>query len=99
MKNLLYILVLVVTSCAPRTHYLRYEIFSSGIDSIMLPSQGHVNLVLTSQGDYSIGTIDMKSDSLTVIDSVITSNVTHRGKEFLDVSLKTCDRLGTIALV
>lgn len=89
MKNLLYILVLVVASCAPRTHYLRYEIFSSGIDSTMLPSQGHINLVLTSQGDYSTGTIDIKSDSLTVIDSVITSNFNHRGKEFLDVSLKT----------
>ena len=89
MKNLIYILILFVVSCAPRTIHLRYEIFSSGIDSTMLPSQGHVNLVLTSQGDYSIGTIDIKSDSLTVIDSVITSNVTHRGKEFLDVSLKT----------
>lgn len=89
MKNLLYILTFVVASCAPRTSHLRYEIFSAGIDSTMMPSQGHINLVLTRQGDFSTGTIDIKCDSLTTIDSVITTNVVRGGKEFLDISLKT----------
>lgn len=89
MKNLFYILVLVISSCAPRTSHLRYEIFSVGVDSTMKPSQGHINLVLTRQGDFSTGTIDIKCDSLTTKDSVITTNVVRTGKEFLDISLKT----------
>ena len=89
MKNLIYILILFVASCAPRTTNLRYEIFSTGTDSIMVPSQGHITLLITRQGEYSTGIIDIKCDSLTTIDSVITSNVTHRGNEFIDISLRT----------
>lgn len=89
MKNLIYILILFVAACAPRTTNLRYEIFSTGTDSIMVPSQGHITLLITRQGEYSTGTIDIKCDSLTTIDSVITSNITHRGNEFIDISLRT----------
>ena len=89
MKNLIYILVLFVAACAPRTTNLRYEIFSTGTDSIMVPSQGHITLLITRQGEYSTGIIDIKCDSLTTIDSVITSNVTYRGNEFIDISLHT----------
>jgi hypothetical protein len=55
----------------------------------MVPSQGHITLLITRQGEYSTGIIDIKCDSLTTIDSVITSNVTHRGNEFIDISLRT----------
>jgi hypothetical protein len=55
----------------------------------MMPSQGHINLVLTRQGDYTTGIIDIKCDSLTTTDSVITTNVQRGGKGFLDISLKT----------
>ena len=97
MKNLIYVLILFVAACAilfvacfaPRTTNLRYEIFSTGTDSIMVPSQGHITLLITRQGEYSTGIIDIKCDSLTTIDSVITSNVTHRGNEFIDISLRT----------
>ena len=55
----------------------------------MVPSQGHIKLLITRQGEYSTGIIDIKCDSLTTIDSVITSNVTYRGNEFIDISLRT----------
>jgi hypothetical protein len=89
MKNLIYFLFLFVAACAPRTTNLSYEIFSHGTDFTMVPSQGHITLLITRQGEYSTGTIEIKCDSLTTIDSVITSNVTHCGNEFIDISLRT----------
>ena len=55
----------------------------------MTPTSGYVNLNIHSVGDWSIGYIDIKIDSLTVKDSVVCSNYEKGGLEFLDISLVT----------
>jgi hypothetical protein len=89
MKNIVYIVLIFLVSCAPKTRYLQYKIFSTGTDSSMIASQGHVKLRITQEREFSRGFIDIKSDSLTVIDSVITSNYSTKGAEFIDISLLT----------
>jgi hypothetical protein len=55
----------------------------------MTPTTGYVNLDIRSVGDWSVGYIDINTDSLTVKDSVVCNNYEMGGKEFLDISLKT----------
>ena len=88
MKNYLYLLLLLV-GCSPNHHNLRYEIFSTGVDSTMITSTGYVNLDIRSVGEWSVGYIDIKTDSLTVKDSVVCSNYEKGETAFLDVSLLT----------
>jgi hypothetical protein len=88
VKNLLYSLLFLI-GCSSKHHSLRYEIFSTGIDSTTTPTTGYVKLDIHSVGDFSVGYIDIRTDSLTVKDSVVCSNYERGGKEFLDISLKT----------
>ena len=53
----------------------------------MTPTTGYVNLHIRSVGDWSVGYIDIKTDSLTVKDSVICNNYKNVDAEFLDISL------------
>ena len=55
----------------------------------MITSTGYVNLDIRSVGEWSVGYIDIKTDSLTVKDSVICSNYEKGETAFLDVSLLT----------
>jgi hypothetical protein len=55
----------------------------------MLPTTGYVKLNIRSVGDWSVGYIDIKTDSITVKDSVICSNYEKGGVGFLDISLVT----------
>jgi hypothetical protein len=55
----------------------------------MTPTTGYINLDIHSVGDWSVGYIDIKTDSLTVKDSVICSNYKKGKTDFLDVSLLT----------
>jgi hypothetical protein len=89
MKNIAYFVLVFLVACAPKTRYLQYEIFSIGTDSSMTASEGYVKLRITQKGEFSRGFIDIKSDSLKVIDSVITSNYSTKGTEFIDISLMT----------
>ena len=88
MKNLLYLSLLLFFGCTSN-HSLRYEVFSTGVDSTMKPTTGYVNLDIRSVGEWSVGYIDIKTDSLTVRDSVICSNYEKGETAFLDVSLLT----------
>lgn len=89
MKNYIYSLFILLFDCSANEHSLRYEIYSTGVDSTTKPTTGYVELDIYSVGDWSVGYIDIKTDSLTVKDSVVCSNYERGGKEFLDVSLKT----------
>ncbi len=89
MKNYIYFLFILLFGCSANEHSLRYEIYSIGVDSITTPTTGYVKLDIHSVGDWCVGYIDIKTDSLTVKDSVVCSNYERGGKEFLDVSLKT----------
>lgn len=55
----------------------------------MIPSQGYIHLYITPYGNYSKGFINIKSDSLTTIDSIQTSNYSRYGKEFINIKLLT----------
>ena len=55
----------------------------------MTPTTGYVNLDIRSLGDWSVGYIDIKTDSLTVRDSMVCSNYEKGETNFLDVSLLT----------
>lgn len=88
MKNLIYLSLLLFFGCSSN-HNLRYEVFSTGVDSTMTPTTGYVNLDIHSVGEWSVGYIDIKTDSLTVRDSVICSNYEKGETAFLDVSLLT----------
>jgi hypothetical protein len=55
----------------------------------MKPTTGYVKLDIRSVGDWSLGYIDIKTDSLTVKDSVVCSNYENGGVGFLDISLVT----------
>ena len=88
MKNLLYLSLILVFGCSSN-HSLRYEIFSTGVYSTMTPTTGYINLDIHSVGEWSVGYIDIKTESLTVKDSVICSNYKKGKTDFLDVSLLT----------
>jgi len=87
MKNYIYLLLVLLLGCSANEHSLRYEIYSRGVDSVMTPTTGYVNLHIRSVGDWSVGYIDIKTDSLTVKDSVICNNYKNVDAEFLDISL------------
>jgi hypothetical protein len=89
MKNYIYSLFVLLLGCSTNEHSLRYEIYSTGVDSTSTPTTGYVKLDIYSVGDWSVGYIDIKTDSLTVKDSVVCSNYERGGIEFLDISLKT----------
>jgi hypothetical protein len=90
MKKIWILLVVVLLAgCDFNRKTLRYKVFSTGSDSIMVPSQGYIHLEIESVGDWSVGIIDMKTDSLTVKDSIYTSNFVESEKEFIDITLKT----------
>jgi len=55
----------------------------------MTPTTGYVNLDIRSVGDWSVGYIDIKTDSLNAKDSVVCSNYEKGADEFLDISLVT----------
>jgi hypothetical protein len=89
MKNYIYSLFVLLLGCSANKHSLCYEIYSTGADTTMTPTTGYVKLDIHSVGDFSLGYIDINTDSLTVKDSVVCSNYERGGKEFLDVSLRT----------
>jgi len=89
MKNYIYSLVILLFGCSTNEHSLRYEIYSTGVDSTTTPTTGYVKLDIHSVGDFSVGYIDIRTDSLTVKDSVVCSNYEKGGVGFLDISLLT----------